>query len=76
MTPFEQGYYLFMKLAEEGMIDEETAGYLPSSPHADENCGNCRHFQKNGSCDLVLGRISEYGWCRKFSLKAAEAVPA
>jgi hypothetical protein len=76
MTSFEQGYYAFMKLAagDERMLDEESVEYQPSSPHPNQSCGRCSHFQKNGTCDIVLGRISEYGWCNRFS-PAGDPVP-
>lgn len=36
------------------------------------HCAECEHFEKPDACEVVAGKISPRGWCRRYHRKGAE----
>lgn len=45
----------------------EDVNYVDSSLHEGEECQKCAHYQTDGTCGLVVGKISPNGYCDEFT---------
>jgi hypothetical protein len=53
-------------------IRRETKKETDYTPHAakpTERCALCSHFQAPIACEIVTGKISPRGWCKRFNRK-------
>jgi hypothetical protein len=42
------------------------ASRYQNHPNGEAHCALCMHFQRPGSCEVVMGHISPGGWCKWF----------
>jgi hypothetical protein len=49
-------------------VSKSVAQYR-SHPNKDQRCGLCVHYRFPGSCELVQGPVSLFGWCRFFKAR-------
>jgi hypothetical protein len=57
-----------------GMLDPMIAGY--KGPEMGPfMCGNCMHFNGDGSCQILSGPVDEAGLCNVFSAIPQEEMP-
>jgi hypothetical protein len=52
------------KLSKDAVDYENPAKY-------DAHCAECEHFEKPNVCEIVAGRISPRGWCRRYKRAGA-----
>jgi len=54
--------------AAQAKVSKSVAHYR-GHPNGDQHCGGCVHYRFPGSCELVQGPISPFGWCRFFKAR-------
>lgn len=48
-------------------LSQQAAHYQPTAKLG-QSCAMCQLFRPPGSCQIVAGAISPYGWCQFFSM--------
>jgi hypothetical protein len=54
-----------------GVVDPLTAGYK-GPEEGPFNCGNCKFFVEDGTCQIVSGPVEAEGLCNMFTSKAGD----
>src|SRR5215469_8235600 len=52
-------------------VSKESVNYRPAT--GNHKCGNCVMFHQNGTCDLVMGKISPEDTCDRWEAKVQKS---
>ena len=56
--------------AQAAKTSQKAVGYQ-DTPHAAQQCDNCKQFEAPSSCKVVAGDVSPTGWCKVYIKKPA-----